>query len=90
MKDARGHGSDGKGGGGRGPLGFRGGSSVYRSQPFEIAHGAQFGPSRMKSDRDFKSDADRTVHDLRSRMSNTGPGHQTGLMQGIKNLLGRR
>ena len=42
----------------------------------------------FRHDRNYKNDAERTVADLRSRMSSTGDGHKAGLLQGIKNLLG--
>ena len=77
MKDARGHGSDIRSGGLRGVTlasGFRAPSQA----------------GAMRPDRDFKTDADRTVAGLRARMAGTGPGHQTGLMQGIKNFIGGR
>ena len=75
MKDALGHGSDIRSGGLRGvTLGPN-----YR---------APISGSKMRPDRDYKNDAERTVADLRSRMSSTGDGHKAGLLQGIKNLLG--
>lgn len=79
MKDARGHGSNGRGGSFLQSGGLKG---------VAIAADARFTNTPMRPDRDFKTDADRTVHDLRQRMANTGPGHQRGLMQSIKNLLG--
>jgi hypothetical protein len=75
MKDAHGHGSDG-----RGSFGQRQPYAQGRNL-FSIAPGASF-KSRPKTD------AKRTVEDLRNQMRFTGPGHRTGLMQGIKNLLG--
>lgn len=82
MKDARGHGSDSRGAAfALAPAQARN----PRTLNFGVSPTGYFGPSRM---RDTKPDAARTVADLRSRMSNTGPGHKTGLLQGIKNLLG--
>jgi hypothetical protein len=75
MKDARGHGSDMRSGGLRG---------VTLGPDFR----APIGAMKMRPDRDFKNDAERTVYDLRQRMASAGPGHKTGLMQGIKNFLG--
>ena len=74
MKDAYGHGSNGRDNKGI-PLspGFRAPSQM----------------NAMKPDRDYKNDAERTVADLRTRMAATGPGHQAGLVQGIKNLFVR-
>lgn len=74
MKDALGHGSDGR---------------ANKGIPLAAGFRAPSQAGVMKSDRDFKTDADRTIAGLRSRMTNTGPGHQAGLMQGIKNLFGR-
>jgi hypothetical protein len=45
------------------------------------ASGKQLAPG-------FKTDMQRTVSDLRGRMLSTGSGHQAGLWQGIKNLMG--
>lgn len=75
MKDAQGHGSNIRSGGLNG---------VSLGEGFR----ASISGSRMRPDRDFKTDADRTVADLRSRMQSAGPGHKAGLVQGIKNLLG--
>lgn len=75
MKDARGHGSNSRGSfGQRQP--FAQGRNLFAIQP-----GASFQPRA-------KTDAKRTVEDLRNQMRFTGPGHRAGLMQGIKNLLG--
>jgi len=78
MKDAKGHGSDARG------------ASIIKSGGLKgVSIGPNFrGTSRMRPDRDFKNDAARTVGELRSRMANTGDGHKTGLLQGIKNILG--
>ena len=81
-KDSGGHGSEGGRGGVSRPVGSGlqfGVASKFKSK----------GGAGMKPDHDM-SDAHRTVSDLRSRMSGTGAGHQTGLMQGIKNFLGGR
>ena len=77
MKDAKGHGSESHGG------------TIIQSGGLK---GVNISPnyrsvSRMRPDQDM-TDTQRTVADLRSRMSNTGPGHSTGLLQGIRNLLG--
>ena len=81
MKDAQGHGSNSRGDA------YSTSRPAGSGLPFHVSQ--NFGAvSRMRPDRDFKTDADRTVSDLRSRMSNTGPGHSVGLLQGIKNLLG--
>ena len=77
MKDARGHGSES-----RGAMSRPAGSGL----PFHLGRGFS-AVSRMKPDRDM-TDTQRTVSDMRSRMSGTGPGHSAGLLQGIKNLLG--
>jgi hypothetical protein len=76
MKDARGHGSDGR-------AGSLGKSGIGIAASFQAT-------SHMKPSRDYTSDAARTVGDLRQRMQGAGPGHQAGLMQGIRNLLGDR
>lgn len=82
MKDAKGHGSNGRGGvsiiqsGGLRGVGL---SNNYR---------APLAGANRRPDRDYTSDAARTVGELRSRMANTGDGHKTGLLQGIKNILG--
>src|ERR1700726_4138503 len=75
MKDARGHGSDGRG---------------NKGIPLAPGFHAPSQANAMRPDRDYKNDAERTVADLRSRMTNTGPGHQAGLFQGIKNFIGGR
>jgi hypothetical protein len=74
MKDARGHGSDGRN---------------NKGVPLAAGFRAPSQANAMRPDHDYKNDAERTVANLRQRMGSTGPGHQTGLMQGIKNLLGR-
>lgn len=53
-------------------------------------HGVALAPtfraaSHMRPDRDFKTDADRTVADLRGQMTGT----RRGVMQVIKNIFGR-
>ena len=88
MKDAKGHGSDSRGGSGGTP-GF--GSHVLKYRGPNVAE-----PTAMKTSLSrgtlspgyAKEDNARTISDLRARMSGTGPGHATGLLQGIKNLLG--
>jgi len=75
MKDARGHGSDGR---------------ANKGIPLAAGFRAPMSGAAMRPDHDFKTDADRTVAGLRARMVGTGPGHQTGLMQGIKNFIGGR
>lgn len=83
MKDARGHGSDSRGAAfALAPAQTRNSRTL---NGVGVSSTGYFGPSRM---RDTTPDVARTVADLRSRMSNTGPGHKTGLFQGIKNLLG--
>lgn len=82
MKDAKGHGSEGRG---------VGAASTIKSGGLRgvgLAFGATMPSDRMKPDRDYKNDAERTVADLRGRMTGTGPGHQAGLLQGIKNFFG--
>jgi hypothetical protein len=81
MKDSGGHGSSGRGG-------FKSGRPTGSGLPFGVRQGFQT-KSGMKPDNDrTNNDANRTVADLRSRMSGTGPGHQSALWQGIKNLVG--
>lgn len=75
MKDARGHGSDGRG---------------NKGIPLAAGFRAPSQANAMRPDRDYKNDAERTVADLRQRMADTGPGHQRGLVQGIRNLFGGR
>jgi len=82
-KDARGHGSDG-----------RGGSDVVGNTR-RFSHGTPAGISLhgkfsagQRSPGYQQDDTKRTISDLRSRLSNTGPGHQVGLLQGIRNFLG--
>jgi hypothetical protein len=77
MKDAHGHGSNG-------------GSTTFKTAGLKgVGLSANFSaPSMMKSGRDFKTDADRTVYDLRQRMAGAGAGESHGLMQGIRNFLG--
>ena len=75
MKDAKGHGSEGRGG--------------DRAVPFDrskigMTIGARFSGKMLGP----QSDNARTIAGLRTRMQNTGPGHQSGLLQGIKNFLG--
>jgi len=74
-KDAQGHGSEGRG-----------------ARPFDrsgigMTASAQFSGKPLRGVSN-QTDTQRTVADMRTRMQNTGPGHQTGLMQGIKNFLG--
>lgn len=75
MKDANGHGSEGRG------------AVPFDRSKIGMTVGARFSnrPLRGRGD---QTDTQRTVADLRTRMQSTGPGHQTGLMQGIKNILG--
>jgi hypothetical protein len=81
MKDAHGHGSDSGN-----PSTIKSGG--LRGVGLAAGYSAPIGAANRRPDRDFKSDADRTVYDLRQRMASTGPGHTAGLMQGVKNLLG--
>jgi hypothetical protein len=79
MKDARGHGSD-----------ARGDSSIndrLKRTRIGMDVNAVFAGRPMRSNL-MPSEGQRTVNDLRNRMQTTGPGHQVGLLQGIKNLLG--
>lgn len=74
MKDARGHGSD-----------SRGGSVPFKTAGLRgvgLALNAKFEP-RYSNSKDV-------VDSLRSQMRGTGAGHQAGLLQGIKNFLGGR
>ena len=78
MKDAKGHGSEGRGG--------------DRAVPFDrskigMTVGANFSDRPLRGVGD-RTDTQRTVANLRARMQDAGPGHQSGLLQGIKNLLG--
>ena len=75
MKDAKGHGSEARGGG---PTSLR-----DAERPGIRTPGSR-GPS-LPSD---NIDTMKTIADLRARMSGTGPGHQTVLSQGIDNLKG--
>jgi hypothetical protein len=78
MKDARGHGSEG-----------RGGDSAINDRlkrpRIGMTTDAVFSNRRGVGDR---TDTQRTVANLRTRMQNTGPGYQAGLSQSIKNFLG--
>lgn len=78
MKDAKGHGSEGRG--------------SDRAVPFDrskigMTVGAHFSDRALRGVGN-QTDTQRTVADLRARMASTGPGHQSGLWQGVKNLLG--
>ena len=91
MKDARGHGSDSRGGiGPEAKARARAAFLNYRGPTLQEAarRGAAFGGGRGKPLPQDNLDTRRTVNDLRSRMTSTGPGHMAALMQGIKNLLG--
>ena len=79
MKDAKGHGSD-----------ARGNSAINDrlkrpriGMTVDAVFSRQVGRSNI-----MPSEGQRTVNDLRNRMQDTGPGHQAGLLQGIKNLVG--
>lgn len=93
MKDAKGHGSDARA---AGAFVRRVSGEGARNSPSGRPLMAQLAPearfpsqaNAMRPDRDYTSDTARTVFGLRQRMQATGPGHRTGLMQGIKNLLG--
>jgi hypothetical protein len=75
MKDARGHGSNGSGGG------------LHRVSLDEAVHpGFRFAAGAGKSM--ASSDAMRTVQNLRYQMRDTGAGHKATLGQAIRNLLG--
>jgi len=82
MKDAKGHGSDSRGNTVFGTAFKNAGTltGVRMSNDFRSS-GRALAPQQ-------RTDTQRTVADLRSRMNSTGPGHQTGLWQGIKNLVG--
>lgn len=82
MKDAQGHGSNGRGGGGD-----------PRFAPHTLTlQEAQRPGIRGQMNRGgrglYNTDAARTVFGLRQQMGQTGPGHRAGLMQAIKNLWG--
>jgi hypothetical protein len=76
MKDAHGHGSEGRQGG-------------ARAMPFGLA--GNFGAaSKMKSDHDYKSGGDSAVAHLRSQLASAESGaHRGAILQGIRNILGR-
>jgi hypothetical protein len=76
VKDPRGHGSDGRDGG-----------SFSKRQQIGIS---MLGPgfSGRQLSPQTKTQVQRTVTQMRERLHNTGPGHSSALMQGIRNLLG--
>lgn len=76
MKDARGHGSDGRDGG-----------SFGKRQQIGISMNGPGFSRRILSPQD-RSETQRTVARLRGQLVSTGPGHTSALMQGIKNILG--
>jgi hypothetical protein len=78
MKDAKGHGSDAYGDSLVNDRLKRSRIGMLTSAVFSNRHGG--GGDR--------TDTQRTVVNLRTQMQNTGPGHQAGLLQGIKNLMG--
>jgi len=84
MKDAQGHGSNA-----RGSFGLRSAPTIKTGSLKTVGLNLGFrASSAMKPDHDYRTDADRTVAELRSQMQNTGQGHQTALGQGVKNLSG--
>lgn len=78
-KDAKGHGSDSRGG-----LAGGGHSGVFgqRGELERIVPGTKF------AQRSYPPDVAKTIADLRARMSGTGDGHATALRQGIRNMEG--
>lgn len=76
MKDAQGHGSDARG------------SFGQRSTPFKTAGLRGVGMTLDAKFAPHYSNSRDVVSSLRAQMRGTGPGHQTTLMQGIKNFLG--
>lgn len=88
MKDALGHGSNSRGGGGNyGDPRLRGNYSDTRIKTAGM-RGVGLAPGFHATARPMPGDAARTVFGLRQQMTNTGPGHRAGLIQAIKNFLG--
>ncbi len=83
MKDAKGHGSESRGGSDFAP----GAQHIFKPNIPAAAISGQFSRGNI-SPRYAAEDTKRTVSDLRARMSDTGPGHAAALWQGIKNLVG--
>lgn len=78
MKDARGHGSDGRGGSSASDYLKRSGIGVAGN-----FSGRKLNPNLTPTA------GQHTVNDLRNRLSNAaGPGHARALLQGIRNLVG--
>ncbi len=73
MKDARGHGSEARGGA----------VSLQEAQKPGVRSSARGTPLPQDN-----LDTMKTIADLRARMSGTGPGHQATLGQGVRNLGG--
>lgn len=81
MKDAKGHGSDSRGGGDRSV------NDRLKRPRIGMDVNAVFSNRNLKPNL-LPSGGQRTVNDLRNRMQTTGPGHQIALGQAIKNLFG--
>src|SRR5208283_1628581 len=89
-KDAKGHGSNSRGGGQPSLADMRAVDPHYGAPSLRDATrpGIRTPGNRGPSLPPDKIDTMKTIADLRSRMSGTGPGHQTALAQGVRNLGG--
>jgi hypothetical protein len=77
MKDAFGHGSNGRGGSV---------NSRLRRPDIGLTQAARFS-GRILNPNPAPTEGQRAVNDLRNRLSNAaGPGHAAALVQGIRNL----
>ena len=81
MKDARGHGSDGRGGGSSA-------SDYLKRSQIGLAPGRGFSGKQLSGS--TLSDTQRTVGRMREQLQYAGPGHSAGIIQGIKNFIGGR
>jgi hypothetical protein len=82
MKDAKGHGSDSRGGGGDYSVNDR-----LKRPRIGMDVNAVFSSRNLKPNL-LPSEGQRTVNNLRNQMNGTGPGHQMALGQAVRNLLG--
>lgn len=77
MKDQLGHGSDGRDGG-----------TFNKRQQIGFGNHANFSGRKLLGASNPSTPTQRTVSRLREQLRTAGPGHQSALMQGLRNILG--